>query len=409
MTLTRTILRDPSFDVHRGTYRADDWKVTAAVLTRDEERTIYRCIEGLLKTDVDAILVLDTGSADRTVEIVTGFSDPRITLHETRWNNSFARARNEAMDRIGRGWVFFVDADEWIEDDSYPSLKDELRDAIGDEEVSCVFAPLIRERHTDVAYLDVPRIASVRHVRFAGNVHEYPYLLERPQLLPGVVGLDITLWHDGYAPAVLASKDKVARNLALLEESLLEDPHNPRTMYYKLRDGAYIYDAQQVVELVAAFDAPLALAIADPHSAEEYVERAKVCACDRLSSLGAWSDTMALCTELDAGPLGVHPDAEYFRHVMELNDGVSDPSLLLRLVKLRRNTEFVARSSLDPTGRPLDALIAAHLFRLRGADDANAFLATCEPWTDQFFDQSRWRLLARWPPTTGWGGHQRRN
>ena len=41
------------------------WPVTVAVLTRDEERSIRRCLDSVLAASVDRLLVLDTGSTER--------------------------------------------------------------------------------------------------------------------------------------------------------------------------------------------------------------------------------------------------------------------------------------------------------------------------------------------------------
>jgi hypothetical protein len=48
------------------------WPVTAAVVARDEQRCIRRCVDSVLTSAVDAVLVLDTGSTDRTLELLAG-------------------------------------------------------------------------------------------------------------------------------------------------------------------------------------------------------------------------------------------------------------------------------------------------------------------------------------------------
>lgn len=362
----------------------------AAAIVRDEERTIRRCIDSLVETDVDEILIVDTGSTDRTREIVQEYGDPRVTLHEAAWSHSFASARNQAIELSSCDWIFFIDADEWVISPGH-SLKSTVRGATARFGASCVFAPCIVEDETGTAYLDIPRIIHVDTVRFHGSIHEYPIIAADPKTLPGLVGLDIRVAHDGYSNEVVEQTQKVARNLQLLDDSLEREPRNPRLLFHKLRDGLSVLDKDGILSCLASFDGVFTSKDGDPHSPAEYRERARVCAIDRLIVLGAWTDALLVCAALDERGVTPHPDAEYFRGVSDIHFHDGDTQSLLRLIRMRKNSQFLAKSHLDTSGRQLDAVIAAQLFRLRGSEDANAYLSLCEPWTDGFFDASVWR------------------
>ncbi|MGE5265279.1 MAG: glycosyltransferase family 2 protein [Acidobacteriota bacterium] len=77
------------------------------VLTRDEERHIRDCLASV-RDFADELLVLDSGSLDRTVEIAREMG-ARV---EARPFTNYARQRNTAIDLVESDWIFFIDADE---------------------------------------------------------------------------------------------------------------------------------------------------------------------------------------------------------------------------------------------------------------------------------------------------------
>ncbi|MCL5959718.1 MAG: glycosyltransferase family 2 protein [Chloroflexi bacterium] len=83
-------------------------KITFAVITKNEEQRIAGCLERAAWAD--EILVLDSCSADRTVEIARRFTD-RVFQNEFV---SFPHQRNRALDLATGDWVLFVDADERV-------------------------------------------------------------------------------------------------------------------------------------------------------------------------------------------------------------------------------------------------------------------------------------------------------
>jgi (heptosyl)LPS beta-1,4-glucosyltransferase len=82
--------------------------ITAAVIARDEERNIAACLETMCWAAER--LVLDGGSADRTIELARA-AGARV---EQRPFDDFARQRNAALRLASHDWVLFVDADERV-------------------------------------------------------------------------------------------------------------------------------------------------------------------------------------------------------------------------------------------------------------------------------------------------------
>jgi len=60
------------------------WPVTVAIMARDEQRCIRRCVDSVLASPVDAVLVLDTGSTDQTLAILASYADSHIEVVQHR-------------------------------------------------------------------------------------------------------------------------------------------------------------------------------------------------------------------------------------------------------------------------------------------------------------------------------------
>lgn len=81
-------------------------KLSATVITWNEEKNIGRCLESLSWTD--EIIVVDAGSNDKTVEIAGEFTDK---IYVNQWQD-YSRQKNFAADKASHDWILSVDADE---------------------------------------------------------------------------------------------------------------------------------------------------------------------------------------------------------------------------------------------------------------------------------------------------------
>jgi glycosyltransferase involved in cell wall biosynthesis len=92
-------------------------KLSVAIITLNEEANIRRTLESV--TWADEIVVVDSGSTDRTMAICREFTDN--VMHQD-WLG-FARQKNLAIDRTSGDWVLSLDADEPVE----PALAAEIK------------------------------------------------------------------------------------------------------------------------------------------------------------------------------------------------------------------------------------------------------------------------------------------
>jgi len=92
----------------------DGWrplKLSLCMIVRDEEAQIEKSLESV-KDIVDEIIVVDTGSSDRTKEIIRGFGGRII---EAIWEDNFSKAKNLALEKATGDYILFMDADEYID------------------------------------------------------------------------------------------------------------------------------------------------------------------------------------------------------------------------------------------------------------------------------------------------------
>src|SRR5699024_10770218 len=88
--------------------------VASVILTYNEERCIKRCINSVLKFS-NEVIIIDSQSTDNTVNRINEINNDKIKIYEIKWINDFSFARNFGLERVHSDWVFFIDADEYME------------------------------------------------------------------------------------------------------------------------------------------------------------------------------------------------------------------------------------------------------------------------------------------------------
>ena len=91
----------------------DGWrplKLSLCMIARDEEDQIGKALQSVDGL-VDEIIVVDTGSTDRTMEIIKEFGGKLV---ESEWKDDFSQARNLALNAATGDYILFMDADEFI-------------------------------------------------------------------------------------------------------------------------------------------------------------------------------------------------------------------------------------------------------------------------------------------------------
>ena len=93
-------------------------KLSVCLIVKDEESLIEACLSAIPR-ELGELIVVDTGSKDRTREIASCFH-PK--LYDFEWRDDFAAARNFAASMATREWILFIDADEIITPSGYREI-----------------------------------------------------------------------------------------------------------------------------------------------------------------------------------------------------------------------------------------------------------------------------------------------
>ena len=102
--------------------------ISLCMITKNEENNLENCI-GSVKDIVDEIIIVDTGSTDKTKEICKKFNfKEEIKFFDFKWNDDFSSARNESIKHATKDWILVLDADEVIDKDDLEKIKQIIKD-----------------------------------------------------------------------------------------------------------------------------------------------------------------------------------------------------------------------------------------------------------------------------------------
>jgi glycosyltransferase involved in cell wall biosynthesis/Flp pilus assembly protein TadD len=202
-------------------------RVSLCLIVKNEEANLPACL-GSAADLVDEVIVVDTGSTDATKEIAARYG---AKVFDFPWCDSFAAARNESLRHATGDWLFWLDADDRIDEENRAKLRN-LFAGLGDENSAYVMKCLcVPDKATGTAtVVDHVRLFRNRpDVRWTYRVHE--------QILPAVRQTggdsrwaDVVIRHVGYQDPALRHK-KLERDLRLLRLEDNERPDDPFTLF----------------------------------------------------------------------------------------------------------------------------------------------------------------------------------
>ncbi len=201
--------------------------LSLCMIVKNEELFLADCLASV-KELVDEMIIVDTGSSDRTVEIAERFGAKVIPFS---WIGDFSAARNLSLDQSTCEWILVLDADERLE----PNQGDTIRKLLQDDAVagySFLLRHLLGAKEEGKATIS-PMFKLFRNhpdIRFEGEVHEQAGLsAERAGHKLALANVFIT--HLGYLEEFGRTEDKLRRNLEILESQLEKEPNNPFTSF----------------------------------------------------------------------------------------------------------------------------------------------------------------------------------
>lgn len=198
-------------------------KLSVCLIVKNEERNLPRCLNSI-KGLVDEIVIVDTGSTDKTKEIALDFNCKVIDF---KWCNDFSKARNVSIDNATGEWILFLDADEEIPKEDLLELKFKMEK---EKKVEAYFFRLVNFiKGKDIGSAIVLRAFRNRaEYRFKGALHEQIINSIEDAKKGVIVPTKIRIFHYGYDSDKVDISVKSKRNL----EILLSYDENKKDGYY---------------------------------------------------------------------------------------------------------------------------------------------------------------------------------
>ena len=208
------------------------------MIVRNEEEFIAQCIQSV-KPIISEIIVVDTGSTDKTVEIATSLGATILTY---RWNDDFSPPRNLSIQNAKSDWILVLDADEAIATRDLTELQkltlsphtcyEFLQRHYSNDQRISGYIPNTGEypewERNFAGYFEsnlCRLFPNHRGVHYQGRVHELVEHSIRNISALSIVRTRIPLHHYGHTPEVKKKKNKGALYTPLGTQKLRDDPN----------------------------------------------------------------------------------------------------------------------------------------------------------------------------------------
>lgn len=201
--------------------------LSLCMITKNEEAVLERALKSAHDI-VDEIIIVDTGSTDKTVEIAKSFG---AKVFFTEWTDDFSAARNESLKHATGQWVLVMDADECIPDEVKTNLRVLLPPT--NKPITYMISITNFMRSNDptntVEHYMVRLFRRLPEVRFFGVIHEQVYPTSGEVVIPKET---FYLEHYGYMDEVMDKSQKIdQRNIPLIKKALEQTKESDPMLY----------------------------------------------------------------------------------------------------------------------------------------------------------------------------------
>jgi glycosyltransferase involved in cell wall biosynthesis len=215
------------------------------MIVKNEEEYLPRCLASI-KEIVDEIIIVDTGSTDRTVDIAKSFD---AKVYHFKWNNNFSEARNESLKHASKDWILIMDADEELYKEDQELLKILLSSKLDENAIynfqGVSYCGNYIDENNKIINLNPRLFKNKIGLHYEGAIHN--------QLAYGennyhVICEDVKVHHYGYLNKRIVATDKRNRNLAILNDQLKKHPNDKFVLFNLGNEYAALGDLKKALE-----------------------------------------------------------------------------------------------------------------------------------------------------------------
>ncbi|MBI5115350.1 glycosyltransferase, partial [Candidatus Poribacteria bacterium] len=211
------------------------------MIVKDEQDNLSELLPAI-SSCFDEIVIVDTGSSDKTVEIAQTFTEK---VFHFAWNDDFSAARNFALSKARSDWILWLDADDRMKPEDVSLMKVHISSA----NKAFLLKVVSSAGGADAAeFIQLRLFPNLVGIAWEGRIHE--------QILPSMKrkGLEFELLaeasiiHTGYNDANILKK-KTLRNIALLEKEQECRPDDSNVLHHLAQAYAIMGDIDKAIEV----------------------------------------------------------------------------------------------------------------------------------------------------------------
>lgn len=209
-------------------------KLSVSMIVKNEEVMLPACLESI--KGVDEIVIVDTGSTDKTIAIARQFTDNVYPFTDCNDENglmaNFSMARNYSLSKCTGDWIMIIDGDEFMKS-SISDVRKEIKKAgkkffmTADIEIwNTINGEMTDKAFDQKGVRFFRRDPRIKYERAIHNTLTFDGSQVEPRKMSHDSGIKIL---SGYSPAHNNDPDRTFR---ILKKELEEDPTSTRAIYY---------------------------------------------------------------------------------------------------------------------------------------------------------------------------------
>jgi glycosyltransferase involved in cell wall biosynthesis len=229
-------------------------KLSVCMIVRDEEKNLPRCLKSVERV-ADELVIVDTGSKDNTLIIARDFG---AKVFHFEWCDDFSAARNVSLKHAHGDWILSLDADEELVESSVAQLKKAIKNPW------CLLYETIWDNGLNAPnrfytvhrlYRNHPEIKYERayHETVAISVKR---IIDAEPSWKELRDDEIVIRHYGYDESHMKERDKVNREIRIMEAYLKQVPDDTYTL---TKLGTCYADQGQFAEAISVSNRVLSI------------------------------------------------------------------------------------------------------------------------------------------------------
>jgi len=196
-------------------------KISACLIVKNEAEMLAKTLPTISKC-LDEIVIVDTGSTDQTIEVAKQFG---AKVSSFKWINDYSAARNESLRQATGDWVFWVDADEFLQEADLQKLREIIEASKQTAYILPIYESKLGTCEQKSGYDRVKVFKNHLGYHFIRVINEQ--VVDQAGKIVSGEKVSIPIYHWGLDLAKEKMEQKRTRYLALYSAALAQQPDDP--------------------------------------------------------------------------------------------------------------------------------------------------------------------------------------